>query len=58
MSQNTNPIFYNSYVLEKIRVRDGKPKSDFREAMEDLHGGRGGVNIEYNADGPYVAKSL
>lgn len=55
MSQNTNPFFYNAYVLlEKIRIREGRPKSEFREAMEDIYSDRWGVNIRENADGPYI----
>lgn len=45
---NTNSVFYASYVLfEKMRVRDGKPKSKFRLEMEGVHGEEG-VDIEHN----------
>jgi hypothetical protein len=37
---NTSSVFYASYVLfEKMRVRDGKPKSKFREEMEKIWNG-------------------
>ncbi|ROV99433.1 hypothetical protein VMCG_06430 [Cytospora schulzeri] len=45
---NTNSVFYASYVLfEKMRIRDGKPKSRFRQEMEEKHGEEG-VDIENN----------
>lgn len=38
----TSLVFYASYVLfEKLRIRDGKPKTQFREEMEDIWGPRG-----------------
>ncbi|KAL3425932.1 calcineurin is a calcium-dependent [Phlyctema vagabunda] len=34
---NTSGAFYGAYVFfEKLRVRDGKPKSKFRQEMEDI----------------------
>ncbi|KAI3324215.1 hypothetical protein HD806DRAFT_494452 [Xylariaceae sp. AK1471] len=38
MSGNTSIVFYGSYVfLEKRRLKEGKPKSKFREEMERIH---------------------
>ncbi|OJJ58818.1 hypothetical protein ASPSYDRAFT_31454 [Aspergillus sydowii CBS 593.65] len=38
----TSLIFYASYVFfEKLRIRDGKPKTQFREEMEDIWGSVG-----------------
>ncbi|KAI1768229.1 hypothetical protein GGR53DRAFT_462752 [Hypoxylon sp. FL1150] len=43
MEGNTSSAFYGSYVFfEKLRIKDGKPKSQFREEMEKIH--RRGVN--------------
>ncbi|KAK7748744.1 hypothetical protein SLS53_000767 [Cytospora paraplurivora] len=48
LSGNTSSVFYASYVLfEKLRIRDRKPKSKFRQEMEEIHGDKG-VNIEHN----------
>jgi hypothetical protein len=39
-SGNLSSVFYASYVFfEKIRIRDGKPKTAFREKMEDIWDG-------------------
>ncbi|KAE8137804.1 hypothetical protein BDV38DRAFT_246249 [Aspergillus pseudotamarii] len=42
-SGNTNSVFYAAYVFfEKLRIRDGQPKTKFREEMEKIwrpHGG-------------------
>lgn len=39
---NTSAVFYAAYVFfEKMRIRDGKPKSKFREEMEKAWGKRG-----------------
>ncbi|KAL2839412.1 hypothetical protein BJY01DRAFT_28361 [Aspergillus pseudoustus] len=39
---NQSMIFYAAYVFfEKLRIRDGKPKTDFREEMEDVWGSAG-----------------
>jgi len=36
-SRNVSSIFYASYVFfEKMRIRDGKPKTAFREEIEDI----------------------
>lgn len=43
MEGNTSPAFYGSYVfLEKLRIKEGKPKSKMREEMEGIY--RNGVN--------------
>lgn len=45
---NTSSVFYASYVLfEKLRIRDKKPKSRFRQEMEVIHEDEG-VDIEHN----------
>lgn len=37
---NTSGVFYAAYVyFEKMRIRDQKPKSKFREEMEDVWNG-------------------
>jgi hypothetical protein len=39
-SGNLSSVFYASYVFfEKMRIRDGKPKTAFREEMEDIWDG-------------------
>lgn len=39
-SGNSSSVFYASYVFfEKMRIRDGKPKTAFREEMEDIWDG-------------------
>ena len=39
-SGNLSSVFYASYVFfEKISIRDGKPKTAFREEMEDIWDG-------------------
>ncbi|KAI0004397.1 hypothetical protein F4779DRAFT_600010 [Xylariaceae sp. FL0662B] len=38
MSGNTSSVFYGSYVFfEKMRIKEGKPKSKMREEMEKIH---------------------
>ncbi|RDW68497.1 hypothetical protein BP5796_09154 [Coleophoma crateriformis] len=37
---NTSAVFYGSYVFfEKMRIRDGKPKTQLREEMERIYAG-------------------
>ncbi|KAE8444566.1 hypothetical protein EG329_014490 [Mollisiaceae sp. DMI_Dod_QoI] len=49
---NTSSVFYGSYVFfEKMRVRDGKPKSKHREAMEKEYAGEGGMDTKHRLDG-------
>ncbi|KAL2063175.1 hypothetical protein VTL71DRAFT_6247 [Oculimacula yallundae] len=41
-SGNTSAVFYGAYVFfEKLRLRDGKPKSKHRLDMEKAHPGKG-----------------
>lgn len=49
MAGNTSGVFYAAYVFfEKLRVRDGKPKTQFREEMEEAWG-MDGVDVEYGS---------
>lgn len=51
MGGNTSNAFYGGYVFfEKRRIKDGKPKSKFREEMEQVH--EAGVDVERNLNGP------
>ncbi|KAF8427355.1 hypothetical protein EV426DRAFT_520274, partial [Tirmania nivea] len=44
---NTSALFYASYVyFEKLRVKQGKPKSNHREEMERIWKEDGGFDIE------------
>lgn len=44
---NTSMIYYASYVFfEKLRIRDGKPKSSHREKMESVWRKQGGVDTK------------
>jgi hypothetical protein len=39
---NTSAVFYSSYVFfEKLRIKEGKPRSKHRETMEKLYAGKG-----------------
>lgn len=43
---NTSGIFYSAYIFfEKMRIKDGKPKSKHRLEMEKIHG-KGGFDTE------------
>lgn len=43
-----SPVFYGSYVFfEKRRVKEGKPKSKFRQEMEEVHGDKG-MDVEHD----------
>ncbi|KAI0169815.1 hypothetical protein GGR52DRAFT_573868 [Hypoxylon sp. FL1284] len=45
MRGNTSPAFYASYVFfEKRRLKDGKPKTQMRQEMEEIH--RNGVDTK------------
>ncbi|KAI8964471.1 hypothetical protein F5Y11DRAFT_86999 [Daldinia sp. FL1419] len=38
MSGNTSSVFYGAYVFfEKLRIKEGKPKSKIRQEMEKIH---------------------
>ncbi|KAM7194413.1 hypothetical protein V8F20_007939 [Naviculisporaceae sp. PSN 640] len=44
---NTSMVYYASYVFfEKLRIKQGKPKSDDREIMEDIWAGKGGIDTK------------
>ncbi|KAF2477042.1 uncharacterized protein BDR25DRAFT_330958 [Lindgomyces ingoldianus] len=46
-SGNTSSVYYGAYVyFEKIRVREGKPKTKTREEMERIWGREGGMDLE------------
>lgn len=48
---NTSVVFYGAYVFfEKRRLKEGKPKSQMREEMEDIWEEMGGMDIKYNRD--------
>ena len=47
---NTSAVFYGAYVFfEKMRIRDGKPKSKHRQDMEKAHGS-GGLDTKRRRD--------
>ncbi|KAF4631124.1 hypothetical protein G7Y89_g7010 [Cudoniella acicularis] len=49
---NTSSVFYGSYVFfEKMRIRDGKPKSKHRETMEKEYRGKKGMDTKHRLDG-------
>lgn len=53
MGGNTSPAFYGGYVFfEKKRIKEGKPKSKFREEMEEIHDW--GVDVKRNMNGHFV----
>lgn len=48
---NTTLIFYGAYVFfEKLRIKEGKPKSQKRLEMEGLHAERGGLVTGHRVD--------
>jgi hypothetical protein len=48
---NTNPTFYAAYVyFEKKRIQEKTKKTKQREAMEDIYGQSGGVNVKIPSD--------
>ncbi|KAL4881689.1 hypothetical protein BJY04DRAFT_56378 [Aspergillus karnatakaensis] len=52
---NSSEIFYAAYVFfEKLRVRDGKPKTEFRETMEDIWKKDGGFDRMVRSKGLWV----
>jgi hypothetical protein len=59
---NAIAAFYASYVFfEKVRIRDGKPKSEFREIMEDIYdgterygSGKRGMDVKKRPDRRYI----
>ncbi|KAL4785514.1 hypothetical protein BJX76DRAFT_324447 [Aspergillus varians] len=51
----TSLIFYAAYVFfEKLRIRDGKPKTELREEMEDVWGLEGGFDIRSSTSQGYI----
>jgi hypothetical protein len=48
---NTSGVFYGTYVyFEKLRIKEGKPKSKKRQQMEELHAKSGGLETERMQD--------
>jgi hypothetical protein len=48
---NTSSVFYSAYVFfEKMRIRDGKPKSKHREEMEKHWASKGGFDVKHRND--------
>ncbi|KAI8941127.1 hypothetical protein NX059_002366 [Plenodomus lindquistii] len=48
---NTSAVFYGSYVyFEKIRIKEGKPKSRKRQEMEEIHAAQGGIPTDHMMD--------
>lgn len=44
---NTSAVMYAAYCFfEKLRLREGKPKSKHREGMEDVWGRKGGFDLK------------
>jgi hypothetical protein len=47
LNGNTSGIFYGAYVyFEKLRVKEGKPKTKKRQEMEKMHAKDGGLDTE------------
>jgi len=50
---NTSAAFYAAYVyFEKLRIKEGKPKSKFREEMEEIWNGRSGGRRGFDTKTP------
>ncbi|KAK7542078.1 uncharacterized protein J3D65DRAFT_612546 [Phyllosticta citribraziliensis] len=44
---NTSVVYYAAYVFfEKLRLRDGKPKSNHRKGMEEAWSANGGMDVD------------
>lgn len=55
---NTSPAFYAAYFFfEKLRIKDGKPKSQFREEMEKIWRKQGGFDIKLRHDGGVLCRA-
>jgi hypothetical protein len=63
---NTSAAFHASYGggFEKVRIRDGKPKSEFREIMEDIYdrtemygSGKMGMDVKKRPDRNYIVSA-
>ncbi len=51
---NTSAVYYSSYVFfEKMRIRDGKPKSKHRTEMETAYKDEGGIDVKHRDSGKY-----
>ncbi|KAK3941114.1 hypothetical protein QBC46DRAFT_110265 [Diplogelasinospora grovesii] len=51
----TSTVFYAAYVFfEKIRIKEGKPKTKHRRDMEDIWEHRGGFDRERDANTKYL----
>ncbi|KAF2267213.1 hypothetical protein CC78DRAFT_577413 [Lojkania enalia] len=56
---NTNVVYYGAYVLfEKMRIKNGEPKSDMRFQMEKIYGKTGGVDIKKGSYRTYFTMLL
>jgi hypothetical protein len=43
----TSCVYYGGYVFfEKLRIKEGKPKSKHRQDMEAIYGHKGGMDLE------------
>lgn len=52
---NTSSVFFLAYCFfEKLRIYEKKPKSKFREEMENVWGSSGGFDIVNNSNNGYV----
>ncbi|KAB8079732.1 hypothetical protein BDV29DRAFT_164248 [Aspergillus leporis] len=52
---NQSTAFYAAYVFfEKLRIRDGKPKTQFREEMEEVWGVQGGFDRKTGPNQSYI----
>jgi len=51
LAGNTSIVYFTAYALfEKMRVRDGKPKTKHREMMENIWKKEGGVPLDQRQD--------
>lgn len=51
LNGNTSGIYYGSYVyFEKLRIKEGKPKSKKRQEMEEIHAKDGGIDTKHMQD--------
>lgn len=49
---NSSAVFYGAYVFfEKVRIKEGKPKSERRKKMEEIWGPKGGFDRTLHASG-------
>jgi hypothetical protein len=51
LNGNTSGMFYGAYVyFEKLRIKEGKPKSKKRREMEEIHAKDGGLDTKRMQD--------